>query len=114
MWGAKLDAELTSLPVQRQTYIRGTDELAYPALEDRERQKRYVEAKASAILAVNLGNYEEIPNLDPETGKYNFDILCDACGNREDDLCSLKEKIIAAKGEEGIIDNSSLEFRSRW
>jgi len=114
MWEARLDASLRSLPVQRQTFIKGTDELAYPALEDRETQEGYVEAKSSAILAVNLGNYEEIPDLNPETGEYNFDIICDACGNREGDLCTLKEKIIAIKGKEGIINNSSLEFRPRW
>lgn len=111
-WGANLHVRLVILPHQRQTFIQGTDELAYPALEDKKQQEVYIRASIRAILAVNTGSYEEIPKEDPKTGEKNHDIICDACGNRENGLCNLGDRITASTGEE--LKSNSLEFRPRW
>ncbi len=112
-WGAELNANLGYLPVLRQTYIKGTNELAYPQLENEKAQKIYIQAKARAILAVNLNNYEKISELDPETGEENFDIICKACGNKEHNVCTLRKKVLDSLSDGGPNANG-LEFRSRW
>jgi len=79
------------VPSMVETFFTETNEPMYPNMQSEEGREAFVQAFAQAVRAVKSGNYEEVPEYDPNNGERNFDLICEVCGNLVDSKCKLSE-----------------------
>jgi hypothetical protein len=78
------------LPLMK-SLVDDSGNMWYPLLQAEEEREKTVAVMMKAIAAVMKGEFEEISEWNPGTGKRQFDCICNGCGNKINEVCILDD-----------------------